>query len=248
NNLFVGLYRASDDALLAKVTANNHETYSKVVIDGSAALGTVCYLKAVDNSTGGFGHLNLDDVRIPIQSGTPIAATGVSLNQTALTLAPQATFALAATVSPSNAANQSVTWSSSNTGVATVSSAGLVTAVATGQAVVTVTTADGGFTEQATVTVSNQEFLIYDFESGDLTGWTISGTAFVNADVTTAANWGWGGPFTPQGSYHLWGVSSGSDTETGSLRSQDFVIGGDGIITFMIGGGFDINTVYLALV
>jgi len=248
NNLFVGLYRASDDALLAKVTANNHETYSKVIIDGSAALGTVCYLKAVDNSTGGFGHLNLDDVRIPIQSGTPIAATGVSLNQTALTLAPQATFVLEATVSPSNAANQSVTWSSSNTGVATVSSAGLVTAVATGQAVVTVTTADGGFTEQATVTVSNQEFLIYDFESGDLTGWTISGTAFVNADVTTAANWGWGGPFTPQGSYHLWGVSSGSDTETGSLRSQDFVIGGDGIITFMIGGGFDINTVYLALV
>lgn len=248
DNLYVGLYRASDDELLAKVTANNHETYSKVVIDGCAALGTVCYLKAVDNSTGGFGHLNLDDVRIPVQSGSPIAVTGVSLNETAVSLAPQETFALVATVSPSNAADKSVSFSSNNTSVATVSATGVVTAVAIGQAIVTVTTSDGGYTEQAQITVSDQDYLIYDFENGNLNGWQVSGDAFVSADVTTAPNWGWGGPFTPQGSYHLWGVSSGDDSQTGWLRSQDFVLGGNGLITFMIGGGFDVNTVYLALV
>ncbi|MEQ8472004.1 MAG: Ig-like domain-containing protein [Marinoscillum sp.] len=248
NNLFVGLYRASDDALVASVTGKNDETYSEVIIDGVAALGVSCYLKAVDNSTGGFGHLNLDDVRVPIQTGSPIAATGVSLDQTSLILAPQETATLNESISPSNATNQSVAWASSNTSVATVSSSGLVTAVSVGEAIITVTTDDGGFTEQATVMVANQDYLIYDFESGDLTGWQISGEAFVSADVTTAEDWGWGGPFTPQGSYHLWGVSAGSDTQTGSLKSQDFILGGDGVISFLIGGGFDINTLYLALI
>lgn len=248
NNLYVGLFRAADDVLIDRVTAYNHETYSRVTIDGAAALGTSCYLKAVDNSMGGFGHLNLDDVRIPVQSGSPVAVTGVAVSQTAVSLAPQGTLSLTATISPANATDQSVTWSSSNSAVATVSSSGVITAVANGQAVITVTTTDGGFTAQAQVTVSAQDYLVYDFESGTLAGWQVSGDAFVAADVTTAGNWGWGGPFTPQGSYHLWGVSSGDDTQTGSLRSQDFVLGGDGTITFLLGGGYDINTVYLALV
>ena len=45
-------------------------------------------------------------------------------------------------------------WSSSDESVATVNSAGLVTAAGAGRAVITVTTEDGNFTAECTVTVT----------------------------------------------------------------------------------------------
>ena len=82
-----------------------------------------------------------------------VAVTGVSLDTLAATVAVGNTRQLSATIAPSGATNQAVTWSSSNTNVATVSSSGLVTAVSTGTATITVTTADGGKTANCTVTV-----------------------------------------------------------------------------------------------
>ena len=73
-----------------------------------------------------------------------IKATGVTLNQTSLTLTSAGqTATLQATVSPSNASNKSVTWTSSNPSVATVDSNGVVTAVSNGTATITVMTSDG---------------------------------------------------------------------------------------------------------
>ena len=86
-----------------------------------------------------------------------VAVTGVQLNKRTLTLAPTATETLVATISPDNAANKSLRWSSSDSDVATVDANGKVTAVAEGQAVITVSTVDGGFTAQCTVTVSGSE-------------------------------------------------------------------------------------------
>jgi uncharacterized protein YjdB len=63
---------------------------------------------------------------------------------------------LTATVLPDNATNKSVIWESSDNGIATVDATGLVTAIASGTAIVTVTTVDGGFTAQCTVTVAPQ--------------------------------------------------------------------------------------------
>ena len=84
-----------------------------------------------------------------------IATTGVSLNKTSATLnSAGQTVQLTATVSPSDAANKSVTWKSSNTAVATVSSTGVVTAVGNGTATITVTTASGSKSATCTVTVS----------------------------------------------------------------------------------------------
>ncbi len=81
-------------------------------------------------------------------------ATGVALDKTSVTLTSVgAAESLTATISPSNATNKSVSWTSSSPGVATVSDTGVVTAVANGQTIITVTTADGGFTAQCTVTV-----------------------------------------------------------------------------------------------
>jgi uncharacterized protein YjdB len=48
-------------------------------------------------------------------------------------------------VFPSDAVDLSVTWTSSDDDVVTVNNSGLVTSVATGEATVTVTTNDGGF-------------------------------------------------------------------------------------------------------
>ncbi|GAB1857219.1 hypothetical protein MHTCC0001_20550 [Flavobacteriaceae bacterium MHTCC 0001] len=87
--------------------------------------------------------------------GNNIPVTGVSVSPTAPTLTSVgATIDLTATVSPSNATNNEVSWSSSNTSVATVSASGLVTAVANGSTNITVTTNDGGFQATSVVTVS----------------------------------------------------------------------------------------------
>ena len=63
--------------------------------------------------------------------------TGITLDKTSVSLAPESTTQLTATVSPDNAYDKNVTWSSSNTAVATVDNSGKVTAVAIGTATIT---------------------------------------------------------------------------------------------------------------
>ena len=82
-----------------------------------------------------------------------VSVSGVSLNKTTLTIPVRESETLTATVSPSNADIQNVTWSSSNMNVAEVSQNGLVTAKATGAATITVTTLEGKFTAECAVTV-----------------------------------------------------------------------------------------------
>lgn len=104
-----------------------------------------------------------------------ISVTSVSLDTNSASLSIGATQQLYATINPSNATNQNVTWSSSNSTVASVSSTGLVTAKAEGTALIKVTTADGGKTASCAVTVTEQKLdkwtiMLYicgaDLESG----------------------------------------------------------------------------------
>jgi Listeria/Bacterioides repeat len=81
--------------------------------------------------------------------------TSVSLDQTELYLAPKKSITLVATVLPDTAIDKEVTWSSSNAAIATVDSNGKITGVKDGNAVITVTTKDGGFTATANVKVTN---------------------------------------------------------------------------------------------
>ncbi len=83
----------------------------------------------------------------------PVSVTGVSLDKSELSLSEGGKYTLTATITPSDATNQNVTWSSDNTAVATVSDSGVVTAVAEGTANITVTTEDGGFAATCAVTV-----------------------------------------------------------------------------------------------
>ena len=85
-----------------------------------------------------------------------IDVTGVSLNKTALALTEGNSETLTASIIPANATNKNVTWSSDNEEVATVSNSGFVETLKPGEANITVTTEDGGFTATCTVTVLEQ--------------------------------------------------------------------------------------------
>ena len=82
--------------------------------------------------------------------------TGVKLDKETLALYTGDSATLTATVEPSDAANQNVTWQSNNANVATVQN-GTVTAVGAGETTITVQTQDGNYTASCTVTVTKPE-------------------------------------------------------------------------------------------
>ncbi len=84
----------------------------------------------------------------------PITITKISLNKTSLTLSKGKTSTLTATITPSNATNQTLTWSSSDTKVVKVDKNGKVTAVKNGTATITCKAANGK-TATCKVTVKN---------------------------------------------------------------------------------------------
>lgn len=94
----------------------------------------------------------------------------------------------------------------------------------------------------------------HDFATGDLTGWITEGAAFQDIHVTDAQFFWDTIYFNPShkipGGYHLWGFNeeAGGDSLTGTLKSQNFVLGGNGKLNFLVSGGRDIDKLYVALV
>ncbi|KZF20775.1 glycoside hydrolase family 32 protein [Xylona heveae TC161] len=85
------------------------------------------------------------------------------------------------------------------------------------------------------------------FEDGTLNGWTIiSGTAFSNSGSISSATSYWGGPFDQVGTYHLWGFAAAGDGAVGELHSSSFAA--SSALSFLIGGGYDPDNLYVALV
>ena len=96
-----------------------------------------------------------------VTGGVTYKVTGVSLDKTNLNLNPGKEGTLTATITPSNATNQNVTWESSPSGIVTISPSAdtkTATITATGAsgstATITVTTEDGSKTASCTVTVT----------------------------------------------------------------------------------------------
>lgn len=89
--------------------------------------------------------------KVAVVRGT-VAVSGVTLDETKLSLEEGATATLTATVAPENATDKKVTWSSSAPSVATVDENGKVTAVKAGEAVITATA--GEKTAECAVTVT----------------------------------------------------------------------------------------------
>lgn len=95
-----------------------------------------------------------NDLSVRPVYGDPIYVTGISLNATRLNLNVGNTYTLRATVVPSNAPDQTVSWSSSNTDVATVSQSGKVFIIDAGSATISVKANDGGCTATCSITVT----------------------------------------------------------------------------------------------
>lgn len=119
-----------------------------------------------------------------------VAVTGVSLSSSTLTLTVGgSTSALTATISPSNATNQSVAWSSSNTDVASVVG-GVVSPVASGNAIITVTTSDGSYTATCNVTVSTAATTLQSISvSGSTPDCTFGAASYAPSGLTVTAHY-----------------------------------------------------------
>lgn len=130
----------------------------KATLKASAAAGSyeVKTTNMVAGNTKAAAVTSVVDAKVTITATAPIVkVTGVTLNKSTMSLVATAEETLTATVAPENATNKAVTWSTSNDKVATVAD-GKVTAVAPGEAVITATTADGGFTATCKVTVTEK--------------------------------------------------------------------------------------------
>ena len=102
------------------------------------------YLTAAIILTATFAACTAEIITIP---------TGVTLDQSSITLSPGNSLTLVADVYPDEAAIKTLTWSSSDPQVATVAG-GLVTAITEGTATITVTTNSGQRTTACAVTVA----------------------------------------------------------------------------------------------
>ncbi|HTJ53703.1 MAG TPA: Ig-like domain-containing protein [Cyclobacteriaceae bacterium] len=129
---------------------------------------SVTLTSGATQALAGFQYIVLTNANV-----APVSVTGVSVSPTSASIKAGLTQQLTATITPSNATNQNVTWSSSNTAVATVSTTGLVTGVAAGSATITVTTQDGNKTATAAITVTASTNFTVNFFKPSAWGSTI---------------------------------------------------------------------------
>ena len=139
-----------DNADNRKVTWSSDKT-EVATVDGDGKVTAVKAGEAVVTVTTEDGGKTAT-CKVTVKAKT-VSVTEVTLDRTELTLTEGEAETLTATVRPDNADNRKVTWSSDKTEIATVDGAGKVTAVKAGEAVVTVTTEDGGKTASCKVTV-----------------------------------------------------------------------------------------------
>ncbi len=150
-------YEIHRNNLLYKNFSNNRNPFIDFpewvdYIWGTANYDGMVY-QSYDDTPTGYASPSSDQINGYNSGGSDIAVTGVTLNYDSETLIEEETLQLDALIAPTNATNKNITWSSSDTSVATVSSTGLVTAVKAGDATITVTTQDGGFTATCDITV-----------------------------------------------------------------------------------------------
>ncbi|MDY0345482.1 MAG: lamin tail domain-containing protein [Bacilli bacterium] len=159
----------------------------------------------------------------PTNSQTSVAVTGVSLNKSTLSLIATQSEVLLATIAPSNATDQLVSWSSSAPSVASVDANGLVVAVSSGETIITVTTHDGGKTATCAVTVSTRVLNSISIKEGSTqkTSFTL-GEVFNHYGLVITANYN-SGPVDMIRGFALTGVDTlilGSQTATISYEGQ----------------------------
>ena len=137
-----------------------------------------------------------NDVAVWATSPQPVLVQEIVLSETSLTLLPDATKDLSATVLPVDADNPSVTWESSNEEVAEVSKKGKVIANAVGTCTITCRATDGsGVYAECQVTVSDivyvSEIILDETSASIKVGATRTITATVYPDNAANKNLAW---------------------------------------------------------
>ncbi len=145
--------------------------------------------------------------------------TGITLTPTTNTIKPGDSFIITPTVTPSDAADKSVTWSSSDSSIARVDSTGKVTALKAGTVTITATTNDGGYKATCTVTVANITniyiYRLYNPNSGEhfftnndgerkylaSIGWDDEGVAWMSPSSSNVPVYRLFNPFTSEHHY-----------------------------------------------
>ncbi len=130
----------SSDPTIASVDENG---IVKAIKEGTATI-------TAKTNDGGFTAT----CTVTVNKGTQ-KVTGITLTPTTNTIKPGDSFVITPTVTPSDAADKSVTWSSNDSSIARVDSTGKVTALKAGTVTITATTNDGGYKATCTVTVAN---------------------------------------------------------------------------------------------
>jgi len=130
---------------------SSSDTRVATVLNGQVTAIAVGFATITATSTDG-SNVSVS-ARITVTSAS-IPVTGVTLNQSTLSLHPTNIATLSANIIPSNATNKSVVWSSTSTLIATVNSVGVVTAVSPGTATINATTLYGGFIASCQVTIT----------------------------------------------------------------------------------------------
>ena len=115
-----------------------------------------CFHDIITGSNGGYsagsgydsctgrGSINGSNLATYLATAVaPVLVSSIAVSQTTVSMTVSQTQQIITTVSPSNAANNTLSWLSSNTAIATVSSSGLITSVAVGSATITVQSTDG---------------------------------------------------------------------------------------------------------
>lgn len=151
-----GVFRSTDQGA-GWVRVNDEQHQYGGPGNASMVIGDMNVFGRVYMSTAGRGIVYGEPSGSGSGSGTTVPVTGVSVAPASASVSIGGTVQLRATVSPARATNKAVSWRSRNPSVAIVSSSGLVTGIAAGNAVITATTADGGFTAQTMVTVTDTD-------------------------------------------------------------------------------------------
>lgn len=87
-----------------------------------------------------------------------------------------------------------------------------------------------------------------DFETGDLTGWTVvSGTAFGQSALTADQKFWDTRDFNQHGKFHVTTLTAGENA-IGRIRSTTFTLAGEGKIQVLLGAGKEARKAYVALV
>jgi fructan beta-fructosidase len=87
----------------------------------------------------------------------------------------------------------------------------------------------------------------HDFELGNMSYWTsVSGNAFSPEDLSNASAF-WGGPYNNSGTWHFDSYKYGGDNLIGVMKSEDFILGGNGQIDLLVAGGKFSSNMYIAL-